>query len=161
MKNFLLLFSLIVLGMMNANGQASADSIRMQKTFGGYAFYQGSQKLKMKQLVKAMEPNETASQEIQIARSTYNFASVLGGVGGALVGFPIGTALGGGEPNWTMAAIGAGLILVSVPISQTFNRQARQAVNTFNGGLRSDAFWADKELRFAVMPQGLGLRLRF
>ncbi len=43
-------------------------------------------------------------------------AQVLGGIGGALVGWQLGTYIGGGEPNWTLAAVGGGLIAVAIPL---------------------------------------------
>src|SRR5687767_13798198 len=42
-----------------------------------------------------------ASQETMKGWSTVNgFALVTSGVGGFLIGWPIGTSLGGGTPNW-------------------------------------------------------------
>ncbi len=69
----------------------------------------------MLQLVKTMEPNEQAYKEIKAAQSTYTLAIIVGGVGGFMVGWPLGTALSGGEPNWIFAGIGAGLIVISIP----------------------------------------------
>ena len=142
-------------------GQAATDSISMKKVFGGYQFYQGEKKLNMNRLVKAMKPNEQAYKEIKSAQSTYTLASIVGFAGGFMVGWPLGTAIGGGEPNWTMAGIGAGLIVVSIPLTQSFNKKARQAVESFNGGLPASAFWDKNELRFTMSENGLGLTFRF
>ena len=35
--------------------------------------------------------------------------------GGFLIGWPLGTALAGGDPNWTLAAIGAGCVAIAIP----------------------------------------------
>lgn len=43
-------------------------------------------------------------------------AQVLAGIGGALVGWQLGTYVGGGEPEWTLAAVGGGLIAVAIPL---------------------------------------------
>jgi len=78
-----------------------------------------------------------------------------------MVGWPVGTAIGGGDPNWAMAGIGAGLIVVTIPISQKFNKQAKQAVDIYNLGLQETSFWDKRELRFSMNGNGLGLTLRF
>jgi len=115
----------------------------------------------MNQLVNTMKPNDQAYQQIKSAQSSYTLATIIGGVGGFMVGWPIGTALGGGEPNWTMAGIGAGLIVVSIPITQSFNKKAKQAVETYNGGLRTSSFWDKNELKLSMTGNGIGLTLNF
>ena len=42
---------------------------------------------------------------------------LLGGIGGFLVGWTLGTALGGGDPDWTVAGVGAGFIALSIPFA--------------------------------------------
>ncbi len=141
--------------------QAQSDSIWMKKVFGGYHFYQGYEKLNMNQLVKTMEPNEQAYTEIKAARSNYTLATILGASGGFMVGWPIGTALGGGDPNWILAGIGAGLIITSIPINNKFNQQARAAVDTYNNGINKSSIWDRTELRVSMTKDGLGLVLQF
>lgn len=58
------------------------------------------------------------------AKSNYDPAMVLGVIGGALVGWPLGTAIGGGDPNWTLAAIGDACIIGSIPLGSAFNKHA-------------------------------------
>jgi hypothetical protein len=162
MKNFRLFFLILFVSCSSVfYGQASTDSITMKKVFGGYQFYQADQRLSLTQLVEAMELNEKAFEEIKAAQSTYLLTTIVSGVGGFMVGWPLGTAVGGGEPNWALAGIGAGLILVSVPISQKYSKQAKRAVDTFNGGLETSSFWDNAELRFTMTGNGLGLKLRF
>ena len=161
MKRIAIILSLLTGCLSFAYGQTVTDSISMKKVFGGYQFYQAEKRLNVNQLVDAVKANEQAYSQIQSAKSTYTFASIIGFAGGFMVGWPIGTALGGGEPNWTMAGIGAGLIVVSIPISQKFNKQARQAVDTYNGGLQTSSFWNERELRFCMTGNGVGLTFRF
>lgn len=146
---------------VNRGIQPATDSILIKKVFGGYQFYQGNQRLNMKQLVNTMKPNEQAYKIIKTAQSTNAIATVLGFTGGFMVGWPIGTSLSGGDPNWTMAAIGAGLIVVALPLSQKFNKQAKQAVNTYNSSLQANSFWDKNELRFLMTGNGAGFVLNF
>jgi hypothetical protein len=81
--------------------------------------------------------------------------------GGFMVGWPIGTAIGGGDPEWAMAGIGAGLIVIAIPLSLKFNKQAKQAVDTYNGGLFTSSFWDKNELIVSMTGNSVGLVLRF
>ena len=56
-----------------------------------------------------------------------------------------------------MAGIGAGLIVVSIPISQSFNKKAKQAVDTYNGGLQTSSFWDKNELKLTMTGNGIEL----
>lgn len=44
-------------------------------------------------------------------------AQILGGIGGGLIGWPVGTYIGGGDPEWTLALIGGGLVAIAVPLA--------------------------------------------
>ena len=161
MKKITALLALLTISLSFSFGQTPTDSIVIKKTFGGYQFYQGAKRLNMNKLVKTMQPNEQAYKEIKKAQSTYTLITIFSAAGGFMVGWQIGTALGGGEPNWALAGIGAGLIIVSIPISQNFNKQAKTAVTTFNGGIKTSSFWDRNELRFGLTADGAGLSLRF
>lgn len=161
MKRIIVILTLLLMIFSATYGQTANDSIQMKKVFAGYQFYQDGKRLTVSQLVKAMQPNEQAYQAIRQAQSSYTLASVIGGAGGFMVGWPLGAALAGGKANWTMAGIGAGLIVVSIPISSKFNKQAKNAVENFNAGLRPIAFWDTHELRIASSGNGVGLLFHF
>lgn len=161
MKKIAIMLTLLTVSLAFTFGQAVNDSISMKKFFGGYQFSQGGKRLNMYQLVNAMKPNEQAFNQIKSAQSTYTLASIIGGAGGFLIGWPIGTAIGGGEPNWVMAGIGAGLVIVSIPISQSYNKKARQAVDTFNEGFRTGYIRNKREFKMTLTGNGMGLVLRF
>jgi hypothetical protein len=161
MKQIVIILTLLTVSLSFAFAQTEIDSISMKKAFGGYQFYQGEKRLNVKQLVNTMKPNEQAYSQMKTAQSSYTIASIVGFAGGFMVGWPVGTAIGGGDPNWAMAGIGAGLIVVTIPISQKFNKQAKQAVDTYNLGLQETSFWDKRELRFSMTGNGLGLTLRF
>ena len=161
MKKIAIILILLTVSMSFTFGQTVSDSISMKKVFGGYQFYQGEKRLNMNKLVNTMKPNEQAYKQIKSAQSTYTMAMIFSYAGGFMIGWPLGTAIGGGEPNWAMAGIGAGLIVVSIPISQSFNKKAKQAVETFNGGLQTSSFWDKNELKLSITGNGIGLTLNF
>lgn len=161
MKSVAIIVFLLSVNLTFTFGQNSADSISIKKKSGGYQFYQGKQRLKMNEVVKAMEPNGLAYTQIKSAKSTATLANIVGGVGGFLVGWPIGAAVAGGKPNWKMAGVGAGLIVVSIPISHSANKKTKQAVETYNGGLPTSSFWDKHELRLSLTENGVGLGFNF
>jgi hypothetical protein len=161
MKRIAVIIFLLAVGATSSFGQMITDTISMKKVFGGYQFYKGDKRLTMGQVVREMEPNAQAYSLIKSAQTTNIFATIVGGAGGFMVGFPLGTALGGGEPNWTMAAIGAGLIVVSIPMNQKVMRRSREAVDIYNSGLRTSSFWDTRELKLSMSGYGVGFTLAF
>ena len=161
MKRIVLIMTILLVSLTCAFGQTNTDSISMKKVFGGYQFYQGNKMLNINQLSTAMKPNEEAYMQMKSAKSTYTMAMIVSCAGGFMVGWPIGTSLGGGEPNWAMAGIGAGLIVVSIPITKSFNKKAKLAVDTYNAGLLSSSVWERSELKLSFSGNGMGLALRF
>ncbi len=164
MKNFTFIIVLLILGLTNVSAQTQNDSITVKKVFGGYQFSQGEQRLNMQQLVKTLKPNEEAYKQIKSARSNQTIGMIFGAAGGFMIGYPLGTALGGGEPKWIMAGIGAGLVAISIPFSSKANKKAKQAVKTYNQGLKNkkvSSVWDKSELNFSMTPNGIGLIFHF
>jgi len=161
MKRILLVLTLLTSCLAFSFGQSAADSITMKQQFGGYQFYQDGYTLNMSQLGRELMLNEQAHKEFKGAQVNYVISSIIGGAGGFMVGWTLGTAIAGGEPNWALAGIGAGLIVVSIPISQKVNKQVVKAVNIYNGGLDTSSRWENTELRLAMTGNGFGLTLRF
>ncbi len=161
MKKIAIIITILTISLSNTFAQTENDSITMKKVFGGYQFYQGDSRLNMTQLVNTMELNELAYKQIKSAQSTYTLSMIFSCAGGFMIGYPLGTALGGGEANWGMAGIGAGLIVIAIPISQSFNKKARQAIDTYNGGIQTSSFWDKNELKLLMTDNGIGLALNF
>jgi hypothetical protein len=142
-------------------GQTGTDTIRIKKTFGGYRFYISTSKLNMEELKIVLESNTLAYQQLKSAQSANTVASIIGGIGGVLVGITIGTAIAGKDANWALAGIGAGFIAVSLPISLKAIKHAKKAVSIYNSGLGSGSFWNRNELRLSIAGNKIGLSLQF
>ena len=109
--------------------------------------------IKPREVLELMKSDEQAYPVFTKAMANYNAAQVLGFVGGFLVGWPLGTAIGGGDPNWGLAAGGGALILASIPLSVSFKKHAETAVSIYNGkpmALRPT---------FRVGPWGMGAKV--
>ncbi len=141
--------------------QAPSDSITVKKRFGGYVFYQDDKMLNMRQLIKIMEPNELAYKEIKSARSANTIAMIFSYTGGFLIGYPLGTMLGGEEPNWTIAGIGAGLVAIAIPFGIKSNNHAKNAVDFYNRGLETGSFQDNYEFNLVLTGNGIGITLLF
>ncbi len=166
MQRILLLIAVLITTVtastaQNTNTKTSSDSILIIKKFGGYQFYKNDRQLNMNQLQTVLEVNNEAYKDIKSARSVTTFSSILGYAGGFLIGWPIGTAIGGGKPNWAMAGVGAGLTAISIPLSISAKKKAKSAVVKYNSGLTSNPSAGVKELKLKLTNEGIGVVLKF
>ena len=140
----------------------NAQKIEVKKVFGGYKYMQNDKSMTIGKLARVLESNADASQLISKARTNNTLASILSGAGGALIGFPIGTSLGGGDPNWALAGIGAGLVVVAIPISSSAFKKANQAVEIYNASLNETSFYHFKpQVNIIANQNGIGLSMNF
>ena len=140
----------------------TAQNIEIEKVFGGYKYTQNGNQMTIKDLVKTMENNQQAFDLIQKAQSNNTLASIIGFAGGGLIGWPIGTAIGGGDANWTIAGIGVGLVAIGIPISSSVNKKTKQAVELYNSSLNSTSSNEFKhEFKVIANGYGIGLSMNF
>ncbi|MCH5717486.1 hypothetical protein [Niabella hibiscisoli] len=114
-----LIFSLVVI-YVAAQGN---DTITIKKTFGGQTFYQNGVLLKSKQLKTILKTDGEAYKVFQSSKAATTVGTILGYTGGFMMGWSLGTAIGGGKPNWAIGGIGAGLAAVSIPFSISANKK--------------------------------------
>ncbi|MFN0016090.1 MAG: hypothetical protein ACKVU2_16225 [Saprospiraceae bacterium] len=155
----LLLFFLLLEPVSGAFCQTQTDSIEVRKAFGTVFRYKGKN-LSPKQLHEMVASIPEANQSMEKARSNYTTANIFGFIGGFLVGWPLGTAIGGGDPNWGLAGIGAGFIVLSIPFSSAYNKHAKNAVNLYNSGPKHTGL-PETELHIGMTDHGMGLRLTY
>jgi hypothetical protein len=109
-----------------------AQEIKAYKTFGGVRFQMDTLTLGLNQVLDIVKENPKAYAELKRAKSNYSAAGVLGFTGAVLIGFPIGTAIAGGDPEWGLAAGGAALILASIPFTTAFRGHTMEALDIYN-----------------------------
>lgn len=78
--------------------QSPSDSITVKKAMGA-VFTQHGKALKVRQLLDITQSNPEAFQEMKKAKSNFDVGYIFSFAGGTLVGWTLGTALGGGDPN--------------------------------------------------------------
>ena len=157
-------FTLILLGFffLNTNyisGQSQSDNIQIKKNFGT-VFIQNGKKLSPKKLLDITKSNSEAYKEMKVAKSNFDTGTIFGVSGGILVGFPVGTALGGGEPNWILAGIGAGLIVISIPFTASYTKHAKKAVGIYNNSSSLTGF-RKVDFELGITSNGLGIKVVF
>ena len=123
---------LFLLGPLYLFTQNQSDTIEVRKTFFGTTFRLNGRNLKPRELLDITKVNAEAYKEMKIAHKNFVIANIFGMPGGFLVGWPIGTAIGGGQPNWSLAAMGAGLIVIEIPFATAYVRHAKMAVRIYN-----------------------------
>jgi hypothetical protein len=160
-KSITVLICLIFIFCNPIMSQTSADTIVIKKLLGGYRYEMNGRNLRPVEVMEQIHENKQAFHLMQKARTGNGFASALSYAGGFLIGWPIGTAAGGGDAQWGMAAIGAGLVLVAIPISIQSNKNARKAVQTYNSRKKGLSFRKpfETELRFNGNAIGMILKL--
>lgn len=88
-------------------------------------------------LGEVIESDSAAYSKFETGNSYYTLANVFSPVGGFAVGYPLGTQLSDGEPNWTLAYVGLGTMgigLILALISQDYYDDAIDLYITNIGG---------------------------
>lgn len=111
-----------------------SQEIKMYKSFGGVVFEMDTLTLSMKQTMSILNArNVAAYQEFKKAKTRLDVSSVMGFTGGILVVVPVVSAIAGGDPEWTIAAGGAALVIGSIPLYRSFRGRALHALDIYNG----------------------------
>jgi hypothetical protein len=113
---------------MNANAPIEKRSV-----FLGTSYEQGGQAIDQGDMIDKLENEPRAADELS-GYSAFGVTSlILATAGGALVGWPIGQAIGGEEePLWVLAGVGGGLIAVSIPFAIVASNKLDNAVDAHN-----------------------------
>jgi len=119
-------------------------------------FYSGDALVTPADFVEQMKGNDEAYQLALKGKSGYSASNVLGFIGGFMIGWPLGTAIGGGDANWTLAGIGAGVLAIAIPIQSGAKKKLQAAAYLHNGNSSSASV-----LRLDVLPNGVGFTFSF
>lgn len=156
------IFTVIILffGVNLCTAQTSFGDIEYRSTGFGPVFSQKGQPLKMRDLKRITRDNPEAHQFMEKAGTNNDLSNVFGVIGGVLVGWPIGTALGGGDPNWTLAAAGGAFIAISIPFAIGFKKNAIKGAELYNQSRKTSSHQTG-ELRFHAGSSGIGISFSY
>ncbi len=150
---------LLCLGISELFGQSIPDTLEIRRA-SGIVFRQNGKDISRKQFLKLIEQDEAAKSEIQVARQNSDAANVFSFAGGFCVGYTVGKFIAGGKPDFLMAEIGAGLIVVSIPFSIAYYRHAKNAVEYYNEGLKR-SLSSKPDFNLGLNTNGMGITVRF
>ena len=124
--------SLILTIHFSAFSQIDTDTISFIKVFGGHQFIYKNQILNPINIKKITEDCPEAKKYGRKANTNFWTYYSLSYIGGAVIGWPIGTAIGGGNPDWNLALAGGGFILISIPFAVKANNYYLLSAKLFN-----------------------------
>ncbi|WP_370086656.1 hypothetical protein [Ekhidna sp.] len=120
-------------------------------------FYINDEVTSLNNFVNAMQSNEEAYKLALKGKSGYSTGNVLGFIGGFMIGWPIGTAIGGGDPNWAIAGGGAAVLVIAIPVMSSASKKLKEAVDIYEGSSNAQA----RKLDLKVMPNQIGFVYSF
>jgi len=154
-KAFFLLIVFISLTGINA------QEITVEKVFGGYKFSRNGEKLSQKDVMEILKMNTQTAELAQAAQTNFTVGNILGFAGGFLVGWPLGSAIRGDEPNWTLAAVGAGLIGLSIPFTSAGNKKLKKALDLYNKSFQKSSYKFRPQYSISTNGNGIALVISF
>src|SRR6056297_1302631 len=142
MKELFQLLSVVVcfflLGLPTSEAQTNGDTTNVDgkltytKSFGNFHVQRNGKTLTQDQVFDLFNTNYRSADYLKKYKTKNTLAAVMGGIGGALFGFPVGMFIGGGEPIWEVALIGAGVVAVAIPIGASANKDFKRAIEVYN-----------------------------
>lgn len=160
MKRYLLALT-ILLSAGQGFAQQHPNTIEIKKTFLGTVFKQRNVNILPRDLLEITKEHPAAYAEMKRAKTHHNTALALGFGGGALVAYPVSLYLGGGNPNWTFAAIGGAIAATSIPFAIRYNRHARNAATLYNESLPVPQRNGALDLKLNFGYNSVGMKLQF
>ncbi|MCZ8023006.1 MAG: hypothetical protein O9302_01205 [Cyclobacteriaceae bacterium] len=136
-----------------------AQPIEVNQTLAGARFMREDVELSSKQVQQLLRVDETLALQFKKARILSTYSGVSGFAGGLLVLLPVSTLiLGGDNPEWALAAVGAGLVGVSLRLSKSSGKQTQQAIDQYN---LSYGTKTGRQTTLSLTGQGIGLCIKF
>ena len=134
--NLVLKISLLLFVTLAISRLPAQDSLQVSTSFWtGTKFQINGERTSKKEFLKTISANNAAHDLASRGSSQQNSSMLLSAIGGGLIGWPIGAALGGSkDPGWILAGIGAGVIALAIPIYNGGSKKIHRAVSIFNEG---------------------------
>ena len=121
--------------------------------------FQNGTKLKAEQVKGAMSDNSEALALYNSGRSLFVVGQVIAYPSAFLLGFDLGTRLGGGEGNGTVLAVGAVGTVVGLIIGLSGEKKIKNSVLLYNSKASNSA--VPYQINFGFTQTGVGLGIRF
>jgi hypothetical protein len=157
-KKFIVVLFLLFL-FFSASCQNHTDSIQLVKVSSSFRYEQSRRILELQDMEFIMNENKDATTYLRKAKALNLFTGVLSGLGGAMIGYPIGHGIINGDFNMVMIAVGCGLVIVSIPIAIASRNKLKLAIDTYNSNYKPTGSVNKIDVQFAFTQSGIGLTL--
>jgi len=138
------------------------QEIEMKASLLGYRFFKDGQRLTWKELVEATEAVEEANLLIKKAKTQNLIVNISAGVGGFMIGFPIGQKINDYEPTWELAYIGGAILIAGFPFAIKAFNNVNKGIDNYNIAASPSTGDRFQPEVFVINNQnGIGLSLRF
>ncbi len=156
MKNRIITLSIVLITFFQVHAQVQNDTLAFNKN----RFELNGRIILFNQVTNLMKDNVEALSAIQKVKSNNAATAIFSYAGGFLIGYPFGQVIGGGKPQWKIAGIGVGLVLISIPFSVAARNNARLAVRIYNEKVMQTGSGGAK-IDFGLTDTGLRVRYSF
>ena len=153
------LFLLLIWTSLICPAQSASDSIVMKQRLGK-VFLQHNKVLPASELHAILSTSSDGTKEVEQAKANLAPLYIFSFAGGFLIGWPIGTAIGRGKPNWALAAGGVGLVLCAIPFQAGYNKHILKAITIYNKNLKKIGM-QKPILEVGWSRTGIGVEVRF
>jgi hypothetical protein len=107
--------------------------IEIHHGFLGASYRQNGQVIDPSDMQDQLQRDPHAASDMSSAKTFAVVAMAFGAIGGALIGWPVGQAIGGeAHPIWPLAYAGGGAIALSIPFAVWADSSLNSAVEAFN-----------------------------
>jgi hypothetical protein len=99
-------------------------------------YMQNGEAIDREDMKARLAENPASAESLESARTKEVVGIVLGAAGGALIGWPVGSAaVGDPNPPWVLAGVGAGLVAVAIPFGLMAESSLSDAAESHNASL--------------------------
>lgn len=148
--NLIILMLFIILqscAQLNVKKFNPKKRIDIEKVFLGNKYTQNGKIIELDNLVKYLEDNRRTKKIMKNFKVHFYPSLILGAVGGALIGWPLGTSIGGNDANWNLAYAGIAAVAVGAYLAVRADSILYKGVKGHN-----DSFTKKKASSYQVLP---------
>lgn len=134
-----------------------AQQVEVRSNFWGTKITHDQKTISVKDFVELTKSNQKAYDFALKAKQNKTASDIFSTIGGLMIGWPLGTALAGGEFKSEILYAGLGIACISIPFASGMSKNLRKAGDAFNGKTVADNI----EYSVIANANGIGLSLNF
>ena len=159
----LFLFLLLATTYCFAQENTAASPITIEKSFWGNKYIWNEQKVQARSdFTTIMADHEECLSSARSGNTKYWSGMILAGIGGALVGYPLGQSIGGEEDvSWEIAYVGGGLSVIGIVLSVMAENSYKKAANCYNAQFENTSSRSGKSIDVEVGMKRANVLVRF